>query len=179
MCRPSTSGPPPGFWDPNPWNSPQVAYSIRFPATRHVSPPPSTDWPAKSSWASLDSRPPSWFGQHGHSHVHLHSSMSQMSATTAGHPASWSVSPSLTSALHRSRSVSTTRLYLTFSSLSTTVSELHIWTPQAKRHVGHIAFAIVMLVANSNYSWITLTITHHKTNHKGTSRPCVRSLPLD
>jgi hypothetical protein len=35
--------------------------------------------------------PPYWLGQHGYSHVHLRSSMSQMSATVAGHPASWSL----------------------------------------------------------------------------------------
>jgi len=28
---------------------------------------------------------------------------------------------------------------------------------------------------DSIYSWITLTITHHKTYHKGTSRPCIRN----
>jgi len=35
-----------------------------------------------------------------------------------------------------------------------------------------------MLVTNSTYSWIMLTINHHKTNHKGTSRPCVAISPL-
>ena len=65
--------------------------------------------------------------------------------------------------LHRSRSIGTTRLYLIFSSSSTTAFELHTCTPQAKRHVARIAFAMVMLVTNSNYSWIILTITHHKT----------------
>src|SRR5579859_5928903 len=41
--------------------------------------------------------------------VFLRPSMSQVSATTACHPAIWSRSPSLTSALHRSRSISTAR----------------------------------------------------------------------
>jgi hypothetical protein len=73
--------------------------------------------------------PPSWFGQHSHFHVHLCLSMSQMSTTAAGHPASWSLGPSLTSVLHRSWSIDTARPYLTFISPSTTVSELqHLHT---------------------------------------------------
>jgi hypothetical protein len=52
---------------------------------------------------------PSWLGQHRHSHVFLHSSMSQVSATAASHPASGSLGPSLTSVLHRSLSVGTAR----------------------------------------------------------------------
>ena len=54
-CRPSASGPLLGFWGPNPRNPPRVAYSIRFSATRHVSPSSLTGWPSKSFWASLDS----------------------------------------------------------------------------------------------------------------------------
>ena len=42
-------------------------------------------------------------------HALLRSSMYQVSATTACHPAIWSVSPSLMSALHRSQSISTAR----------------------------------------------------------------------
>jgi hypothetical protein len=112
--------------------------------------------------------PPSWLGQHGHSHVHLRLSMSQMSATMAGLPASWSLGPSLTSVLHHSRSISTARLYLTFTLSSTTASKLHTCTTQAKRHVAHISFAMVELVTTQPSSWITLIITHHKTKHKGT-----------
>jgi hypothetical protein len=33
---------------------------------------------------------------------------------------------------------------------------------------------MVRLVNTQPFSWITLTITHHKTNHKGTFQPCVR-----
>jgi hypothetical protein len=54
-------------------------------------------------------RPPSWLGQHRHSYAFLHLSMSQVSATAASHPASRSLGPSLTSILHRSRSVGTAR----------------------------------------------------------------------
>jgi hypothetical protein len=111
--------------------------------------------------------PPSSLGQHCHSHVFLHLSMSQVSATAAGHLAFWSLGPSLTSVLHRSRSIGTARLYLTFSSPSTTASELHTYTTQAKRHVAHLAFAMVGLVTTQPISWITLTITHHKTNTQG------------
>ena len=59
----------------------------------------------------------------------------QVSATAASHPASWSLGPSLASALHHSRSVGTARLYLTFTLPLTTVSELHTCASQAKRHV--------------------------------------------
>jgi hypothetical protein len=97
-----------------------------------------------------------------------------MSATVADHPASWSLGPSLTFALHRSWSIGMAHVYLTFTSPSTTASELHTCTTQAKRHVAHIAFAMVGLVTTQPSSWITLTITHHKTNHKGTFQPCVR-----
>jgi hypothetical protein len=105
--------------------------------------------------------------------------MSQVWATTASHPSSWSLGPNLTSALHRSRSVGTARPYLTFTSPSTTASKLHTCTTQAKRHVTHIAFTMVGLVTTQPSSWITLTITHHKTNHKGTFQPFVHNLPLD
>jgi hypothetical protein len=103
--------------------------------------------------------------------------MSQMPATTAGHPASWSLGPSLMSALHHSRSIGMARLYLTFTSPSTTASELHTCTTRAKRHVAHIAFVMVGLVT-TQHSWITLIITHHKTKHKGTFQPCDRKVPL-
>jgi hypothetical protein len=42
--------------------------------------------------------------------------------------------PNLTSVLHRSRSIGTARLYLTFTSPSTTASELHTCISQAKRY---------------------------------------------
>jgi hypothetical protein len=73
-------------------------------------------------------------------------------------------SPSLTSALYRSRSIGTVHLYLTFSSLSTTTIELHTCTTQAKRHVAYIAFVMVELITTQPTLWITLIITHHKTN---------------
>jgi hypothetical protein len=50
---------------------------------------------------------------------------------------------------------------------STTASVLHTCTPRAKRHAAHIAFAMVGLVTTQPTSWITLTITHHKTNTQG------------
>jgi hypothetical protein len=129
-----------------------------------VSLPSSTGRPPSPLSPARLTRPLSWLGQHDHSHVHLRLSMSQMSTTAAGHPASWSLGPSLMSALHRSRSVGAARLYLTFTSASTTASELHTCTTQAKRHVAHIAFAMVGLVTTQPTLWITLTITHHKTN---------------
>jgi hypothetical protein len=134
---------------------------------------PQTGSPLSPTWLA---RPPSWLSQHDHSHVHLHLLMSQMLATAASHLASWSLSPSLMSAIHYSRSIGTTRLYLTFTQPSTTASELHTYTTQAKRHVTHIAFAMVGLVTTQPSSWITLTITHHKTKHKGTFQPCVRTI---
>jgi hypothetical protein len=99
-----------------------------------------------------------------------------MSVTAAGHPASWSLSRSLMSALHRSRSIGTTRLYLTLTPPLTTASKLDTCITQGKRHVKHIAFAMVGLVTTQLSSWITLTVTHHKTKHKGTFQPCVRTV---
>jgi hypothetical protein len=55
---------------------------------------------------------------------------------------------------------------LTFTLLSTTISVLYTCTSRAKRHA-HIAFAMVGLVTTQPTSWITLTITHHKTNTQG------------
>jgi hypothetical protein len=55
---------------------------------------------------------------------------------------------------------------LTFTSSSTTASMLHTCTPRAKRHA-HIAFAMIGLVTTQPTSWITLTITYHKTNTQG------------
>jgi hypothetical protein len=68
--------------------------------------PVGTPSPLSLAWPI---RPPSWLGQHRHSHVFLHLSMSQVLATAASHPASGSLGPSLTSVLYRSRSVSTAR----------------------------------------------------------------------
>jgi L-lactate permease len=141
-----------------------------------VSPPSSTGRPPSPLSSARLARPPSGLGQHGHSHIHLHLLMSQMSATAADHPASWSLGPSLTSALHHFRSIGTARLYLTFTPPSTTVSEHHTCTTQAKRHVAHIAFVMIGLVITQPFSWITLTITHHKTKHKGTFQPRGRNL---
>jgi hypothetical protein len=56
---------------------------------------------------------------------------------------------------------------LTFTSPSTTASVLHTCTPRAKRHAARIAFAMVGLVTTQPTSWITLIITHHKTNTQG------------
>jgi hypothetical protein len=121
---------------PKPSN--QLASSVlhtRPPRAQHMSLPSSTDRPLSPQSLARLARPPCWLSQHGYSHVHLHLSMYQMLATAAGHPASWSLSPSFTSVLHHSRSVGTARLYLTFTSPSTTASELYTCTPQAKRHV--------------------------------------------
>jgi hypothetical protein len=125
-----------------------------------------------SASSVLHTRPPPsdtchLHGQHGNSHVFSRLSISQVSASAASHPTSWSLGPSLTFVLHRSRSIGTARLYLTFSSPSTTASVLHTCTPRAKRHVAHKAFAKVGLVTTQPTSWITLTITHHKTNTQG------------
>ena len=51
-----------------------------------------------------------------------------MSATAAGHPAFWSLGPSLTSILHRSQSIGMARPYLTFTSPSTTAPKLYLRT---------------------------------------------------
>jgi hypothetical protein len=67
---------------------------------------------------------------------------------------------------------------LTFTSPSATASMLHTCTTQAKRHVAHKAFAKVGLVTTQPTSWITLTITHHKTNTQGyLSTLCSQSPP--
>jgi hypothetical protein len=97
-----------------------------------------------------------------------------MLATTTGHPASWSFSPKIMSDLHHSRSIGTAHLYLSFTPPLITASELHTCTTQAKKHVAHITFVMVGLVTTQPSSWITLTITHHKTKHKGTFQPCIR-----
>jgi hypothetical protein len=187
MCRPFLLGtsarvlrlkpvnPPPMVLRPKLPNPLASSVLHTFPPPRRVSPPSLIGWPPSPLSPAGLARPPSWLGQHGHSHVHLRLSMSQVSVTVASHPASWSLGLSLTSALHRSQSIGTARLYLTFTSPSTTVSELHTCSTQAKRHVAHIAFAMVGLVTTQPSSWITLTITHHKTKHMGTFQLCVRS----
>jgi hypothetical protein len=113
-------------------------------------------------------RPPYWLDRR---RLHHPCTLALVDVPDASHrgwsPTSWSLDPSLTSALHRSRSISTTHLYLTFSSSSTTASEFHTCIIQAKRHVVHIAFIIVGLVTTQSTLWITLTITHHKTNTQG------------
>ena len=96
----------------------------------------------------------------------------QVSATAASHPASWSLGPSLTSVLHRSQSIGTTRPYLTFTSPSTTAFEIHTYAPQAKRHV-----------AQPQLTWFTdaiLDASHvdnhsSQLNHKGTYQPAFAS----
>jgi hypothetical protein len=70
--------------------------------------------------------------------------------------------PSFTPSVHQHGTSS-----LTFTSPSATTSVLHTCTTQAKRHVAHKAFAKVGLVTTQPTSWITLTITHHKTNTQG------------
>jgi hypothetical protein len=70
--------------------------------------------------------------------------------------------PSFTPPVHRHGTSS-----LTFTLPSSTASVLHTCTTQAKRHVAHKAFAKVGLVTTQPTSWITLTITHHKTNTQG------------
>ena len=77
----------------------------------------------------------SWLSQHDHFHVHLHLSISQKTVTTDCQPASWSVGPNLKSVRHHSKSINTTRPYLTFSLSWTVAFELHTCTPQAKRYV--------------------------------------------
>jgi hypothetical protein len=76
-------------------------------------------------------------------------------------------------------SISTAHLYLTFTPPLTTAFELHTYTIQVKRHVVYIAFVMVGLVTTQSSSWIMLTITHHKTKHKGTFQPCVRSATVN
>jgi hypothetical protein len=96
----------------------------------------------------------------------------QVLATVAGHPASWSLGPSLTSVLHRSQTIGTARLYLTFTSPSTIAFELHTCAPQAKRHVAQ---------PNSRQGWFTNStqdashVDNHSSqpNHMGTYQPCV------
>jgi hypothetical protein len=105
-------------------------------------------------------------GQHGHSHVFSHLSMSQVSATAASHPASGSLGPSLTSVLHPS-GPSARHVLLDLHLAVATASVLHTCTTQAKRHVAHKAFTKAGLVTTQPTSWITLTITHHKTNTQG------------
>jgi hypothetical protein len=125
--------PSPGGFEAQPTKPPQVAYSIHVPhhstrVTAILNRPA-----AKSFRAPLDRRLHS---------VNMVTPMYtcvcrclQMSATAAGHLASWSLGPSLTSVFHRSWSIGTARPYLTFTSPSTTASELHNCAPQAKRHV--------------------------------------------
>ena len=93
-CRPSRIGTSARVLRPKPPN--RAASSV--PCTR---PPPTRVLPPQTSTAvALSTRS---------LHVSSRSSMSQVSATTACHPAIWSLSPSLTSALHHSRSIGTAR----------------------------------------------------------------------
>jgi isopentenyl phosphate kinase len=82
--------------------------------------------------------------------------------------------PSFTPSVHRHGTSS-----LTFTSPSAIVSVLHTYTTQAKRHVVHKTFAKVGLVTAQPTSWITLTITHHKTNTQGyLSTLCSQFVPV-
>ena len=128
--------------------------------------------------------------------------MSQVSATTAGHPASWSLGPSLTSALHRHQIRHHGTLHacpsplpvhrhstlrpcftpvlrhgtsiLTFTTPSTTASELHTCTPQAKR--SRYPARRQGLV---NTTPKTPRVSQSLITRARTPRPWFRNLPLD
>jgi hypothetical protein len=149
------------------------------PPTRHVSLPSLTAHPPsppkpRSTRTSTVLTQPTWSLLCTLAQLRL--SMSQMLATTAGHPASLSLSLSLTSVLHHFRSIGTARPYLTFTSPSITAFELQTCTPPAKRH--NPTHAMVSSPTQPR-SWITLTITYHKMNYKGTYQPCVCKLEND
>jgi hypothetical protein len=85
-----------------------------------------------------------------------------MSATAAGHPAFWSLGLSIMSVLYHSQSIGRARAYLTFTSPSTTASELHTCAPQVKKHVTQPKVPKL-----NPKTQITLTITHHKSEPQG------------
>jgi hypothetical protein len=167
VLRPKLVNPPLMVLRPKPPNPLASSYSIRIPchSTRVTAvldrPATKSSEPRSTCTSSVLTR----------STLSLSSTLALVDISDVSHrdwsPASWSLGPSLTSALHCSRSIGMARLYLTFFSLSTTASELHTCTTQAKRHVAHIAFAMG-LVTTQPTLWITLTIIHHKTNHKDT-----------
>jgi hypothetical protein len=77
VLRPKTANRPPMVLRPKPLNRPRVAYSIRVPRNSTCVASVLDRPAAQSSRASARvARPPSWLGQHGHSHVHLCLSMS-------------------------------------------------------------------------------------------------------
>ena len=84
----------------------------------------------------------------------------------ASHSASWFLGPSFTSAFHYSRFIGTTRLYLTFTLSSTTVSKLDTYRQET--------FCTTQL---------TLWVSHQlnldrglQSNYKDIYQPCVRTM---
>jgi hypothetical protein len=137
----------------NPPNRPRVAYSIRVPRNSMRVTTVLDRLATKSSRASARRAClPSWLGQHGHSLV-------QMSATMAGHPPYQFLDPSLTSVLHRSRSIDMARPYFPFISPSTTASELHTCASKSRDMLHNLTHAMVSSQTQSK-TRITLTITH-------------------
>ena len=121
-CRPSLLGTSARVLRPKPVNRPSDGFEVQTikpsaSSVLHTRPPPSDACHRRPRPAGPPS-PPEPRSTHASAvltrstpslHVFLHLSMSQVSATAASHPASGSLGPSLTSVLHRSRSVDTAR----------------------------------------------------------------------
>jgi hypothetical protein len=121
-CRPFVLETSARVLRPKPVNPPSMVLRPKPPnplmsSVLHTCPPPldtchrrprpaGTPSPLSLAWPT---RPSSWLGQHRHSHVFLHLSMPQVSATVASHPVSGSLGLSLMSVLHRSQSIGMAR----------------------------------------------------------------------
>jgi hypothetical protein len=153
--------------------------------SKPVNPPPMVLRPKPSNCSAssvLHTRPPPsdvchLHGQHGHSHVFSRLSMSQVSAIAASHPAFGSLGPSLTSVLHPSGPSAWHVLLDLHLVVGYRLRAPHLHNT-SQETVAHKAFVKVGLVTTQHTSWITLTITHHKTNTQGyLSTLCSQSLP--
>jgi hypothetical protein len=120
-----------------------------------------------STWLG---EPSSWLGQHGlllcmYSDLLISPSVSQPQSIF--HP-SWSLGLSLMSVLHRSQSIDTAHLYLTFSISVDHLCALRLHTNIAKRHVAHTL--MLGFVSNSTEALIIFDNHSSQTRH---TRACI------
>jgi hypothetical protein len=88
---------------------------------------------------------------------------------------SWSHDPSLTPVLHRSQSIGTTRLYLTFSMAVDCMCAPHLHTNTAKRHVAHIHTHTMVSLQTQLKPIISRQSLITNSTQEGTYQPCVRT----
>ena len=169
VLRPKPPNRPPMVLRPKPPNrSTHVTTDLDRPSSQVVRAPRSTCAPGILSQSTRSL------------HVFLRPSMSQVSATTACHPAIWSVSPSLTSALHRSRSISTARPPWPSPRRRLPDPQLSTCTTRTKKTRRSTHRSVPVTNSRSNCTkeienrmkMLPLTITHH--NKLNTNGKCVR-----